>query len=390
MPSLAETLAQQGTYDIDPLTGLPRITPADEMAIIQSGGVPTTVGQGLAQAGSQLAQAIMLRNQKADMEEKRQSAAQGLAQDFAPAPSDPLATTRTGALPSPFDPIPTEENAGRVAQDFGQQWGQAKGQQDDLARAVMESDPLARTLQQAQAAQALPASARQALGMGPERDIREIDGQLVDVTDRNNPRVLFGQKKQGERYETVQSPYGRGGVGQRDVRTGKIVNYQRPSDVPAADAEPRPEDRYQNVGGRLFDLYARGGPRPISGPTKRQRVNALAADLFKQMLDNARLQPTSEEIDEMRRLAQQQARRIEDGMEDTQAAGGRQKSAAGGASNTSRQGVQQQAPVDLPAPLGDVTPDMLTPNTVYNTPMGPMQWTGSDFVSVGRGGDSAQ
>ena len=33
---------------------------------------------------------------------------------------------------------------------------------------------------------------------------------------------------QGERFETVDDPYGRGGVGQRSTKTGKIVGYQGP------------------------------------------------------------------------------------------------------------------------------------------------------------------
>lgn len=46
-----------------------------------------------------------------------------------------------------------------------------------------------------------------------------------------------------DRFETVQNPYGRGGVAQRNVKTGQIVNYQGPAEGP--------KPQFMNIDGQI-------------------------------------------------------------------------------------------------------------------------------------------
>lgn len=64
----------------------------------------------------------------------------------------------------------------------------------------------------------------------------------TDIARTLLPQLLMGktQREYAEsrepKFETVESPYGRGGVGQRNTRSGQIVNYQGPQ-TPKTDSD---------------------------------------------------------------------------------------------------------------------------------------------------------
>lgn len=95
---------------------------------------------------------------------------------------------------------------------------------------------------------------------------KQIDSQLVPVFDQNanamtyqtrgniQPGMMASAPEQKDQFETVQSPYGKGGVGQRNTATGQITGYQAPQ---------QNEDPFGGgLEGKMWEAYNSGPQDP--------------------------------------------------------------------------------------------------------------------------------
>jgi hypothetical protein len=106
-----------------------------------------------------------------------------------------------------------------------------------------------------------------------EMALAELDRALAGATQAQSPEewdAIMSQSEEGRQY-----------VGAFDKRDMVIAQGLGIKDALSMNAGPSPEDRYQEVGGRLVDLYAENGPQTVMGAEQdpMSAVGKLAADL---------------------------------------------------------------------------------------------------------------
>lgn len=148
-----------------------------------------------------------------------------------------------------------------LARQMAQQtpgWGSAIAKMAQTAVLTHQLDKAREERRQQQEREgALRGSIASALaGGGSIQDVlRENPGALSDPNLGNYLQLAKAmQKPERETFETVQDPYGRGGVGQRSSLTGKIVNYQ-----PAAEKTGEWSPVYDEAGKILAQRHTLTG-----------------------------------------------------------------------------------------------------------------------------------
>ena len=191
-----------------------------------------------------------------------------------------------------------------------------KGEETRAYRKAQLADIESRT-EERETARLGKARARNALVMGPGGPRVGAQGLLSRVPESQRAliqgmaaadptaayKAALGAVKPQDRYETAQDPYGLGGVGQRNARTGQITGYQKPAApdrtltqvydptsptgtrlVPRAEAKGKPGR--PGMGGKVTQT-AGGGLEVLFGPgvgTAGKMTKPTTTDIEKKLL----------------------------------------------------------------------------------------------------------
>ena len=174
------------------------------------------------------------------------------------------------------DPGASQRGIGQAMSEYVKalQGGRSSRAEGAYRKAQM-ADLESRT-EEREAGQLATQRARNALTMGPGGPRVGAQGLLSQVPESQRElirgmaaadpmaayKAALGATKPQERYETVQNPYGLGGVGQRESGTGKISGYQKPV---------KPTERQREID----DLMSRGVPRERAQDLVAGRIRTI-------------------------------------------------------------------------------------------------------------------
>lgn len=182
--------------------------------LVQS-GTDTSPVQHWTQGASRLAQALLGAQMQNRIEQENQQAQQAMVQGFG---AQPWVNPDTGQV------APNQKPTGGIEGALA-----ALGRQNNPAASRLASQLM--NLQMDQMLQNQQFDRRRQARLEDYRTQKTIDQEFAPEPDR---------------FETVQNPYGRGGVAQRNVKTGQIVNYQGPAEGP--------KPQFMNIDGQIVAI----------------------------------------------------------------------------------------------------------------------------------------